>query len=120
MAQYREKPEDSKNSYGQRSGDAHQQPWTGANPNRDQDPHTGRPLSEQARPDEGGVRMEHAIDEQPSSPDETNSSAATAGRVREDVTNTSDSSGLRADDEASGEATRDLLRRGATEVSRMD
>ena len=40
--------------------------------------------------------------------------------VREDVKNTSTSSGLPADDEAAGEQTKELLRRGGQEVTKMD
>ena len=40
--------------------------------------------------------------------------------VREDVKNTSDSSGLHADDEAKGEQLKEQLRRGAREVRPMD
>ena len=40
--------------------------------------------------------------------------------VREDVKNTSDSSGLKTDDEARGERLKEQLRRGAREVQPMD
>lgn len=40
--------------------------------------------------------------------------------VREDVRNTSDSSGLRADDETRGEQIKEQLRRGAKNVRPMD
>lgn len=60
------------------------------------------------------------MDERSSSPADVNSTTASGRSAREDVTNTSDSSGLRAGDEAAGERMKDQLRRGATEVSRMD
>jgi hypothetical protein len=40
--------------------------------------------------------------------------------AREDVKNTSDSSGLHADDEAKGEVIKDQLKRGLREVQPMD
>jgi hypothetical protein len=40
--------------------------------------------------------------------------------VREEVKNTSDSSGLRADDEARGEVIKEQLKRGATDVRPAD
>jgi hypothetical protein len=40
--------------------------------------------------------------------------------VREDVKNTSDSSGLHSDDEAKGQAIKEQLKRGATDVQPMD
>jgi hypothetical protein len=40
--------------------------------------------------------------------------------VREDVKNTSDSSGLHVDDEARGEKLKEQLKRGSREISPMD
>ena len=40
--------------------------------------------------------------------------------VREDVKNTSDSSGLHADDEAKGQTLKEQLKRGAQEIQPMD
>ena len=40
--------------------------------------------------------------------------------VRDDVKNTSDSSGLHADDEAKGEVMKDQLKRGLRQISPMD
>lgn len=40
--------------------------------------------------------------------------------VREDVKNTSDSSGLHADEEAKGEVMKDQLKRGLREIQPMD
>ena len=40
--------------------------------------------------------------------------------VREDVKNTSDSSGLHAEDEAKGQVLKEQLKRGLTEVQPMD
>jgi hypothetical protein len=40
--------------------------------------------------------------------------------VREEVKNTSDSSGLHADDEAKGETMKDQLKRGLREIQPMD
>jgi hypothetical protein len=40
--------------------------------------------------------------------------------VREEVKNTTDSSGLHADDEAKGEVMKEQLKRGAREIQPMD
>lgn len=46
--------------------------------------------------------------------------ADNATLVREEVKNTSDSSGLHADDEAKGKVMKDQLKRGLREVQPMD
>lgn len=56
-----------------------------------------------------------------STADETGSAGADNPTVeREEVTNTSDSSGLHATDEAAGESIKELLRKGGQQVSKMD
>jgi hypothetical protein len=53
--------------------------------------------------------------------DETGSAVADNPTVqREEVNNTSDSSGLPATDEAAGESIKELLRKGGQQVSKMD
>ena len=124
--------------------DERRQPWPGSDPGLAIDPHDPDvPPSEQRRPDPSGVRsgrdddsvvasdgsgarrpvdVNEALPPQSVSPDELSSEVAPddPGAAREDVGNTSDSSGLRAGDEADGERIRELHRRGATEISKMD
>lgn len=61
---------------------------------------------------------------EPTMPDEAGDVAAqnadNPALTREEVKNTSDSSGLHATDEAAGEKIKELLRKGAQQVSRMD
>lgn len=55
------------------------------------------------------------------SPDETGAAVADNPTLqREEVKNTSDSSGLRASDEAAGDSVKELLRKGGQQVSKMD
>ena len=59
---------------------------------------------------------------EPNMPDEATEleTAENAATVREDRKNTSTSSGLPIDDEAHGEEIKELLRKGAVLVTRMD
>ena len=148
-------------TYGQRSGDARQQPWTGTDTPGAVDTHAddGKSLAEREKPQADGVRSEpddvvsHSqgrerdraraaagdgtlargdvrqpvdligvVSDQPNSADETNSVVGPSDPsvVREDVANTSTSSGLHPEDEASGQKLKEQYRAGAREISRMD
>jgi hypothetical protein len=112
------------------AADPRQQPWEGTNNPGTRDPGE-TPLSEQPRP--GGVRTEKdagpsgddaAQRPEPSMPDEAGESASSTsveGRgAREEVPNSSTSSGLHADDESAGEQRKKLYEKGAGLVSRID
>jgi hypothetical protein len=68
------------------------------------------------------VTLGGSVPNEPTSADETNSTLGPADPTtfREDVLNTSDSSGLHPEDEASGRRLKDQYRQGAREISRLD
>ena len=126
-----------------REDDARQQPWPGTDPTRANSPGT-TPLADQEAPEQDGVhvgpsddlsdvrgpdrprpadvtRMKPGV---PNMPDEAGeSSLQNADQpqfVREEISNTSTSSGTQTGDEGDDQRRRRLLEQGAREISSLD